>query len=322
MAKPKVLITAWMLKEDSPNLQRLRDEGCEVIIDYWHDNRNEDEMIRLLPGISGAIVSIDPFTPRVLAAADTLRVISRTGVGYDAIDVPAATARGIAVCTAPGTNDKAVADFAFTLLLALGRQLLANVRNVKEGRWVRAIGDDVGEKTIGIVGLGAIGKRVARRARGFDMRVLAYDVVQDQAFAAANGVTYVPLDDLLAESDYVSLHLPLMAATQKAINEERLRRMKPTAYLINTSRGGVIDEAALYRALKEGWLAGAALDVLTQEPDWSSPLLTLDNVIVTPHVAGISKGSQIATLEMACENVLRVLNGQRPLYAVNPEVLQ
>lgn len=322
LAKYSVLLTSWMIKEDDQNLQRLREAGCEISTHYWHDGRDEEEMLKLVPGVEAAIVSIDPFTPRVLAAADKLRVISRTGVGYDAIDIPTATEKGIVVATTPGANETAVADFTFAMLLAISRKVIENDRNVRQGKWTRVAGDDPSEKTIGIVGLGTIGKKVARRASGFDMRILAYDVVKDEAFARANGIAYVELDDLLAQADFVTLHVPLMAATRNLINEERLRRMKPTAYIVNTSRGGVIDEVALYRALKEGWLAGAALDVFEQEPPWGSPLLTLDNVLVAPHVAGNSKGAQEKVIAMACENALRVLKGEPPLHAVNPQALR
>ncbi len=322
MAKYKVLLTAWMIKPGDANLQRLRDAGCEIVTNYWHDNRTEEEMVSLVPGVDAAIVSIDPFTARVIAAADRLRVISRTGIGYDAIDIPAATERRIVVTTTPGANETAVADYAFAMLMAISRKVVENDRNVRQGKWVRIAGDDPSEKTLGIVGLGTIGKKVAKRASGFDMRILAYDVIKDEAFAAAHGLTYVELDELLAQADYVSVHVPLMAATRNLIDERRLRLMKPTAYIINTARGGIIDEAALYRVLKEGAIAGAALDVFEQEPPWGSPLLTLENVLLAPHVAGNSKGAQAKVIAMACENVLRVLQGEPPLYAVNPQALR
>jgi D-3-phosphoglycerate dehydrogenase len=318
LAKQNVLLTAWMIKQDDPSLQRLREAGCEIHTDYWHGGRTEQEMIELVRGMDAAIVSTDPFTPQVIAAADRLKVISRTGIGYDAVDVPAATERGIYVATAPGVNETAVADFAFSLILALSRKVVDNDRNVRQGDWTRIAGNDPTEKTMGIVGLGTIGKKVARRARGFDMRVLAYDVFQDAEFAAANQVTYVPLEQLLAESDYVSLHTPLIPATRHLINEERLALMKPTAYIVNTSRGGVIDEEALYRALKSGKLAGAGLDVFEKEPPWGNPLLDMPNVLVSPHVAGNSQEAQQKVIAMACENALRVLQGQPPLHAVNP----
>lgn len=321
MPQHKVLLTSWMIKETDPNLDRLRQAGCEVVVHYWHDKRDEAEMIRLVPGMDAAIVSIDPFTPRVLDAADRLKVISRTGIGYDAVDVPAATERGILVTTTPGANETAVADYTWAMLMAISRKVVENDRNVRQGKWVRVVGDDPTGKTIGIVGLGTIGKKVARRASGFDMRVLAYDVFKDEAWAAANGVTYVTLEELLSQADYVTVHVPLMASTRNLIDEARLRLMKPNAYIINTARGGVIDETALYKTLSERRIGGAALDVFSQEPPWGNPLLTLDNVLLAPHVAGNSLGAQERVIAMACENALRVLQGQPPLHAINPEAL-
>ncbi len=321
MANPKLLLTSWMVKEDDPNIARAREQGIDVEISYWHEGRDEAEMLSLVPGMDAALVSIDPLTRRVIAAANKLKVISRTGVGYDAIDVPAATERGIYVTTTPGANETAVADYTWAMLMAVARKVVENDRNVREGKWQRVIGDDPSGKTIGIVGLGTIGKKGAKRAAGFDMRILAYDVFKDEAWAAANNVTYMALDDLLAEADFVTCHVPLMEATRNLIGEAQLRRMKPSAYLINTSRGGVIDEEALYQALNEGWIKGAGLDVFSQEPAWGNPLLTLDNVLLAPHVAGNSFGAQARMIEMAFDNVINVLKGEKPLFAVNAKAL-
>ena len=235
--------------------------------------------------------------------------------------MPAATDHGVAVTTTPGTNERAVADFAFGLILTVARAIPANIANVKAGRWERVVGPDVAQATIGIVGLGLIGKEVARRAHGFDMRILAYDVFRDAAFAEQYGVEYRELDDVLAEADYVTVHVPLMPQTRNLVDAVRLARMKPTAYLVNTSRGGTVDEAALYEALTNGQLAGAALDVFGIEPAWGNPLLDLPNVVATPHVAGISLGSQEAMLRMACRSVVQRLRGERPEGLVNPAVL-
>lgn len=319
MATYNVLLTAWMIKPDNSSLQQLLAEGCEIHTHYWHDKRDEKEMLQLVPGMDAAIVSVDPFTPQVLAAADKLKVISRTGIGYDSVDVPAATRKGIFVTTTPGANETAVADFTFALLMALSRKVVENERNVRQGKWTRVAGNDPTGKTIGIVGLGTIGKKVAKRAAGFDMRILAFDVYKDEAWAAANGVTYVPLDELLANADYVTLHTPLLPSTRNLINAERLSKMKSTARIINTSRGGVIDETALWHALKEGQLAGAALDVFEHEPPWGSPLLELPTVLVAPHVAGNSEEAQQKVIALACDNALRVLQGKPPLHTVNPE---
>ena len=322
MSDFKVLLTAWMIKQDNPSLQRLRDEGCEIVTNYWHGNRTAEEMMGLVPDVDGAIVSVDPFPASVLAAAKKLRVISRTGIGYDAIDIPEATERGIVVTTTPGANETAVADYAMSLLLSISRKVLQNDRNVRAGDWTRVEGNDPTEKTIGIVGLGTIGKKVAKRALGFDMKVLAYDPFKDEAFAAASNIKYVEIDELLHEADYVTIHVPLMPSTRNLINAERLRNMKKTAYLVNTSRGGVVDEESLYKALSESWIAGAALDVFEHEPPTGSPLLKLDNMLVSPHVAGNSIEAQQKVIALCCENMLRVLKGGPPIHAVNPDALR
>jgi phosphoglycerate dehydrogenase-like enzyme len=279
-------------------------------------------MIALLPGVAATVASVEPYTRRVLAAADALTIIARVGVGYDAIDLAAATERGVAVTTTPGANDRAVADYAFALILALGRAVLANHEQVRAGRWERVVGPDIAGATLGIVGTGAIGKGVARRARGFDMRILAYDIAPDAAFAAEAGVAYRPLEALLAEADFVTLHTPLFPSTRNLIDAERLALMKPTAYLVNTSRGGIVDEAALADALRAGRLAGAALDVFEREPPWGSPILAAPNLLVSPHVAGISAGSREAMLTMACRSIVQRLRGERPDGLVNPAVMR
>jgi len=314
----RILITSWMIPPDGPVVQGLREAGYEVVVNHWHPGRNEEELRGLVPGVAAVVASTDPFTRRVLAAADSLRVISRTGVGFDSIDLAAATERGIVVATTPGTVDSAVADHAFALMLAIARRVVQNDAEVRGSSWKRFIGDDVAGATLGIVGLGNIGKQVARRALGFDMKLLAYDVQRDEEFARRHGIAYVALDYLLAHSDYVTLHAPLNAQTRNLIDERALRQMKPSAYLINTSRGGLIDETALARALREGWIAGAALDVFQNEPPWGSEVLSAPNVIFTPHVAGNTHGSQQMTMRMAVENVTRVLQGRWPVFAVNP----
>ncbi|MGE5620829.1 MAG: phosphoglycerate dehydrogenase [Sphingomonadaceae bacterium] len=322
MAKPRVLLTSFWLKPGDEVDQRLQSAGMETVFNCWHGGRTEEEMIDILQGIDGAVVSIDPFTPKVLSSAKQLKVVARTGVGYDAINVPAATENGIAVCITPGANNRAVADFAFTLLLACARRLLENLTEVPKGGWKRYQGKDLPGSTIGIVGLGSIGKEVAKRARGFDMRVLAYDVYKDEAFAAQHQVTYVSLEQLLRESDYVTLHCFLDDTTRHLINAERLALMKPTAYLINTARGPIVDEKALAKACKEKRIAGAALDVFANEPlEADSPLRNLDNVYLAPHAAGQTEDAMRAMGLMAADNVIAILRGERPVGLVNKDVV-
>jgi D-3-phosphoglycerate dehydrogenase/(S)-sulfolactate dehydrogenase len=322
MATPRVLITSVFLKPGDDVDRYLAAQGMDVIHRPWHGGRTEEELIGLLEGIDGAIVSTDPFTARVIQAADRLKVISRTGVGYDAVDVPAATKRGVMVTTTPGVNRHAVADWALALILCCARNVPENLAEVQRGAWVRYEGMDLDGKTLGVVGLGTIGKEVAKRAKAFGMRLLAFDPVQDPAFAAAQGIAYVPLEDLLRESDFVTIHCFLNAATRHLFNAERLALMKPTAYLINTARGGIVDAAALYQALRDKRLAGAGLDVFEGEPlAEGSPLRGLPNVYLSPHCAGATADARARSGSMAAENLVRGLRGERPEGIVNPEVL-
>jgi D-3-phosphoglycerate dehydrogenase len=322
MGKTRVLITSIFLRPGDEVDRRLREAGFETVYHPLTDRRTEEELIDLLRGIDGVIVSSDPFTARVLAAAPQLKVISRTGVGYDAIDMKAATARGIVVTTTPGVNRHAVAEWAMALMLCCARKLTTNLDEVRRGGWTRHEGIDLAGKTLGLVGLGTIGKEVAQRASAFEMRILAYDLVQDLPFAEAYRVIFVPLDQLLRESDFVSLHLFLNDASRHLINAERLALMKPTAFLINTARGGIVDTAALCLALKEKRIAGAGLDVVESEPlPPDSPLRECDNVYLSPHVGGASADARRLSGAMAAENLIRALRGERPQGIVNPEVL-
>jgi D-3-phosphoglycerate dehydrogenase len=322
MATPRVLITSLFLKAGDDVDRYLRAQGMETAYRPWHGGRTEEELIGLLGGIDGAIVSTDPFTARVIQAADRLRVISRTGVGYDAVDVPAATARGVIVTTTPGVNRHAVADWALALILCCARKVPENLAEVRRGAWTRYEGVDLDGKTLGVVGLGTIGKEIAKRAKAFGMRLLAFDLVQDLPFAEGQGIAYVSLEDLLRQSDFVSIHCFLNAATRHLINRERLLLMKPTAFLINTARGGIVDTEALSQALQAKRIAGAGLDVFEGEPlRADSPLRALENVYLSPHCAGSTADARRRSGTMAAENLIRGLRGDRPEGIVNPEVL-
>ena len=322
MTTPRVLITSIFLRAGDDVDRYLQVEGMETIYRPWHGGRTEEEMIGLLQGVHGAIVSTDPFTARVIQAADRLKVISRTGVGYDAVDVPAATARGVIVTTTPGVNRHAVADWALALMLCCARKVPENLAEVRRGKWTRYEGMDLDGKTLGIVGLGTIGKEVAKRATAFGMRLLAFDLVQDLPFAEGQGIAYVSLEELLRQSDIVSIHCFLNAATRHLINAERLALMKPTAFLINTARGGIVDTEALYQALRAKRIAGAGLDVFEGEPlHADSPLRGLENVYLSPHCAGSTSDARKRSGTMAAENLVRGLRGEKPEGIVNPEVL-
>ncbi|HYL80836.1 MAG TPA: phosphoglycerate dehydrogenase [Candidatus Acidoferrum sp.] len=322
MTQARCLITSYFLKAGDEADRSLQDAGIAVEFQPRHGERSEDEMIRIGQGFDAVIASTDPFSARVLAALPQLKIISRTGVGYDAIDVAAATARGIAVCTGPGVNRHAVAEYAIALMLQCARHVSEHVATVRAGRWDRHEGFDLAGKTVGIIGLGTIGKEVAQRLRAFEMRLLAYDPVQDLQFAEAHGVTYVSLEVLLQQSDLVSLHAFLDAQSRKLLDAKRLALMKPTAYVINTARGGLLDHDALYEALKGHKLAGAALDAFEQEPLGESPLRALDNCWLSPHAAGSSRDARARSKHVAVENVLRFFRGERPLHIVNPSVLK
>lgn len=260
------------------------------------------------------------------AASETLRVISNYAAGFNNIDVKEATRRGIMVTNTPGVLAETTADLAFALLLAVARRIVEGDRLVRSGHFtgwdpLLLLGEDVYGKTLGIVGLGRIGKAVARRALGFSMQVLYYSrralpKEEEQALR----VRYVELPELLQCADFVTLHVPLTEATHHLIGERELAMMKKSAYLINTSRGPVVDEKALVRALREGIIRGAALDVFENEPDVDEGLLTLPNVVLAPHIGSASLATRTRMAMMAADNLVRALRGERPEYLVNPEV--
>jgi phosphoglycerate dehydrogenase-like enzyme len=319
---PKVLIAPMTLANvQGPFVQVLRQAGFELVYPQHAHQMTEEELLPALRGIAASLAGSEPYTARVLDANPTLRVIARAGVGFDAVDVAAATAHGVAVATTPGTNHDCVAEHTFSMLLGLTRNLVAQHFGVKSGAWPRGTNLPVRGRTLGIAGLGRIGKAVALRGEAFHMRLLAYEPYPDTAFASAHHVELVPLDRLLAESDFLSLHLPLTSESRRLINRQSLARMKPTAFLINTARGGLVDEADLLEALKARRIAGAALDVFEQEPPGKSPLFELDNVLLTPHAAGMDLQSRDDMARSAAEAIAALSRGEWPAEkVVNPEV--
>jgi D-3-phosphoglycerate dehydrogenase len=315
-----VLVSAPEFGRTGPGaLQQLRDAGCRITTNPG-GTLSENDLVRLVADADAMIAGVEPVTARVFDAAPHLRVVARRGVGYDTVDIAAATARGIAVTITAGALTDAVADHAMALLLAVARRVPQLDRLVKLGGWDRAPSTDVCGKTLGLIGFGAIGRAVARRAGGFGMRILACDSVPDEPSASALGVTLCDLETVLAESDFVSVHIPLSPATRRLIGAAALARMKPSAYLINTSRGPVVDEAALLQALRESRLAGAGLDVFEEEPTRNRALVELENVVATPHSASATTET-LARMERSCaEAVLAVLRGERPPHVVNPAV--
>ncbi len=319
----KVLITARTLTEvGTEAVAILRKAGCELTIPPRFGPYPADELQPMLAGHDAVFASMDKFTPGVLqsSAASQLKLISRWGVGYDAIDIPTATAQGVVVAYTPGLLNETVADFAFALLLSAARQVHIGYAHMARGEWRPAWGHDVHGKTLGIIGCGRIGQAMARRAAGFSMPILAYDICPDPNLGPS--VRYVSLDELLAQSDFVSLHAASTPANRGLLGEAQFRKMKPNAYLINTARGALIDEAALARALQEGQIAGAALDAFVVEPlPAEHPLRTAPNVLLTPHLASFARETAERVSTTAAQAIVDLMNGVRPQFIVNPEVL-
>lgn len=276
-----------------------------------------------------AVVSqlTDKFSAAVMDALPGLKIISNVAVGFDNIDVAAATARGIKVTNTPDVLTDTTADFAFALLMAAARRVVESDRYLRAGCWDQwqidlLVGQDIHHATLGIFGIGRIGRAVAQRGSGFDMRVLYHDAFRlDAELEKELGVEYVDAETLLREADFVSLHVPLLPETRKLIGAAQLKAMKKTAILINTSRGPVIDEAALADALIAGEIAGAGLDVFEREPTVEPRLLKLENAVLTPHIASASVATRRRMCTLAAENVVAGLEGRRPPNLVNSELL-
>jgi len=298
----------------------------EISVDY-HDSKDvlpRPELIARLRGKDGLICHIvSAIDDEVLAAAPTVKVVANVAVGYNNIDVDAARRRGVVVTNTPDVLTETTADFAWALLMAAARRVVEADRFVRSGQWDRWLWDllwgaDVYGKTLGIVGFGRIGRAVARRALGFNMRVLYQDAVQADAAAERDlRAARVELETLLRESDFVSLHTPFLPETRHLMNARTLRLMKRSAILVNAARGPVVDEAALVRALQEGWIAGAGLDVFEEEPKVHPGLVPLTNVVLAPHIASASLDTRVAMATLAVRNCLSVLDGKAPLTPVS-----
>lgn len=270
----------------------------------------------------------DKIDAEVFDAALNLKIVSQLAVGFDNIDTKEATKRGIYVTNTPGVLTETTADFAWALLMAVARKVAEADKYIRTGKWkvgwhpTMLQGRDVYGATLGIIGLGRIGSSIAKRANGFDMKVLYHDVVRRQDLEKELGLEYTEIDALLQKADFVTLNVPLLKDTYHLIDEKKLRLMKKTAILINNARGPVIDEKVLYEALKEGWIAGAGLDVFEQEPTpQSNPLLTLDNVVVSPHISSASFETRSRMAEMVVENLMAFFEGRVPPNLVNKEVV-
>jgi len=265
---------------------------------------------------------------RVLAALPTVKIVANVAVGFDNLDVAAGTAAGVIMTNTPGVLDETTADLAFALLMVTARRLVEGDKLIRSGRWggwgiMQLLGHDVHHATLGIVGFGRIGRGVAKRAQGFAMKVNYYDAQPvPPDMARELNVSYLPFEELLRSSDFVSLHVPLMPETHHLIDARALRQMKPSAILINTSRGPVVDEAALVQALRDGVIAGAGLDVYEHEPKLTPGLVDLPNVVLLPHIGSASFATRDKMAVIAAENVVAFFSGRMPPTALNPEVLQ
>jgi D-3-phosphoglycerate dehydrogenase len=280
------------------------------------------ELIPLVKEADGFIAGLDQVDASVIEAAGRLKVIARYGVGIDRVDVPAATRRGIVVANTPGANSAAVAELAIALMLALGRDLCRADRAIRRGEWLRVTGVGLRGKAVGLVGFGAIGREVALRLKAFGCRVLAFDPYVKPEALEGLGIERAGLNELLAQSDFVSLHASLTAGTAGMVDHSFLNKMKPGSFLVNTARGELVDEGALKTALEEGRLRGAALDCFREEPPpVHHPLFSLPQFLATPHMAAHTDEAVHTMGWMSVEACLAVLRGERPAHAVNPEVL-
>lgn len=319
---PKVLIAPMTLAGiGGPYVEALRGAGFELVYPKQKNQLVESELLEALRGIDASLAGSEPYTRRVLAAHPQLKVVARAGVGYDAVDVTAATEQGIAVAITPNTNQDAVAEHTFTLILALAKGLISQHEGTIKGSWPRRANLPLRGRTLGIAGLGRIGKAVAIRGACFGMRLLAYEPYPDHAFASKYGLTFVGWDELLANSDFLSLHMPATKEARHLVNRQALAKMKKSSFVINTARGSLINEADLVEALKKGTIAGAGIDVFEEEPPGDHPLFHLANVVVTPHAAGVDLQSRDDMAHSAAQAIVSLSKGEWPAEKiVNPDV--
>jgi lactate dehydrogenase-like 2-hydroxyacid dehydrogenase len=324
MAKPKVFATHSLFDAARQILQ----ETCEV--EYWAkpERPPREEVMRRVKDKEGLVCLLtEKINEEFLRAAPKLRIAANVAVGFDNIDVAACTKRGVAASNTPGVLDETTADFAWTLLMAVARRLSEGEALARSGNWKnwdldQLVGTDVWGKALGIVGFGRIGRAVARRASGFQMKVIYTDAMRAPADVEKSlNAEFRDMNSLLAESDFISLHVPLLPETRGLFDAPKFYRMKPTAFLINTSRGAVVDEAALVAALEGGKIAGAGLDVYENEP-FIHPGLKRTNVVLAPHIASASLETRTKMACIAAENVVAFFTGQRPPNMLNPEVLK
>lgn len=300
----------------------LEKNGFSVELLRDNEKVTIDSATEKIKGCAALIPGTFPITEALLNTSNNLKIIAMAGTGVDHIDLSAATRKGIVVTNVPATNNKAVAELAMGFIFTLARNIVQADRDVKRGKWPRVTGRQVGGKTLGIVGMGQIGLELAKLAISLGMKVLAYDAYPNAEVALKVGFVFCELKTLMIESDFVSVHVPLTNGTKNLIDEKSLHLMKPTAYLLNLSRGGVVNEMALFNVLSENLLAGAALDVFVDEPPKNSQLLGLSNVITTPHMGGYTYEA-LEEIGMSCaRGIVDLFNGKKPANVVNDEVFE
>ncbi|MBL7100615.1 MAG: D-glycerate dehydrogenase [Nanoarchaeota archaeon] len=323
--KPKILVT-----------RRIPNEGIKLLEEKFELDINEEDRVltkeeiieRLKDKDAMLCLLTDTIDKEIIQAYPKLKVISNYAVGFNNIDVEAATEKGIPVTNTPGVLTETTADLAFTLLTAIARRIVESDKYARQGKFkgwapMMLLGQDIYKKKLGIIGLGRIGHAIAKRAhKGFDMKILYTDLQKDEEFEKEYDASFLTKEELLKQADFVSLHVPLTEETKHLIAEKELEMMKETAYLINTSRGLIIKEEALVNALKEKKIAGAALDVFEEEPKIHQGLKELDNAIIVPHIGSASKETRGKMAEMAAKNLINIFEGKKPLSIVNEEVLK
>jgi len=328
MEKPRLLITTKRFGQVSREpIEILETAGFTVVeksydIEFHEQGKlTEDDVCELIKGYDVIIVTgIFPITRKMIESADRLKMIANRSAGFNALDIEAARENGVMVTYNPGANADSVADMAVGLMLAVSKRMAELDRKIRSGGWERMMTSDLYRKTLGIIGLGNIGKKVAKRIQGFEMTIIANDIVEYKEFLEAYKIESVSKEELMERSDVVTMHTPLNTSTRGMIGEKLLRLMKNTAVLVNTARGPIVDEKALYRALKEGWISGAGLDVHATEPPSFRPLVELDNVISTCHVAGSSKEASLNMGMQTVNKIITYFKGGMPDCVLTPGV--
>lgn len=304
----KVLVTPRSYGKTDPQVfETLKNAGLEVVRNETGGILDKEGMKALLADCDGVVVGVDPMDSEVIASAPKLKAIAKYGVGVDNIDMNAAKTRGIAVSRTVGANSEAVADYAMALIMAVARKAVAIDNHCRQGDWKKITTRDVSHATIGILGFGAIGRFVAKRAQGFDMTVLAHDPFWDEEYAAAHNIIRATPEEIYEKCDIISLHLPLLPETKNMIGSEQIAQMRPDAILVNTARGGIIDENALLDALESGRIYGAGIDAFSEEPPTDQRWYALENVVLGSHCAASTAGASLNMGRMATANLLRDL---------------